>query len=287
MLDRGSVKDWFGSTEIWVEATIAGLAFYLFLVHTVTTSGPSFLNRDLLKSGNFVAGTIMMFTVGLIMTGCLALLPTMLQHLMDYPAFTTGVVTAPRGFGVMISMFIIGRIINRVDNRLIICFGFVLTAVSMWQMTQFSLQMDPMPVVMSGLLQGLGLGCTFVPLNTLALSTLPRHILTQGTALRSLMRNLGGSIGISVLVSHLATSTQTVHSHLVERLRPDNPLLQPPFLPTPWNLHSVEGLALLNKEVTRQASMVAYTLDFQLMMAAALLSLPLLLLIRDPKRRPT
>ena len=99
MLDRGSVKDWFGSTEIWIEATIAGLAFYLFLVHTVTTSGASFLNRELLKSGNFVAGTILMFTVGLIMTGCLALVPTMLQHLMDYPAFTTGLVTAPRGSG--------------------------------------------------------------------------------------------------------------------------------------------------------------------------------------------
>jgi MFS transporter, DHA2 family, multidrug resistance protein len=286
MLDRGSVKDWFGSTEIWIEATIAGLAFYLFLVHTVTTSGASFLNRELLKSGNFVAGTILMFTVGLIMTGCLALVPTMLQHLMDYPAFTTGLVTAPRGVGVMISMFVVGRIINRVDNRLIICFGFVLTAVSMWQMTQFSLLMDPVPVVTSGLLQGLGLGCTFVPLNTLALSTLPRHILTQGTAIRSLMRNLGGSIGISVLVSHLETSTQTVHSHLVENLRPDNPLIQAPFLPPSWDLHTLNGLAQLNKEVTRQASMVAYTLDFQLMMAVALLSLPLLLLIRDPKRRP-
>ena len=133
-------------------------------------------------------------------------------------------------------MFIIGRIINRVDNRLIILIGFLLTAVSMWQMTQFSLLMDPVPVVMSGLLQGLGLGCTFVPLNTLALSTLPRHILTQGTAIRSLMRNLGGSIGISVLVSYLQSGTQTVHSRLVEHLRPDNPLIQAPFLPAPFNL---------------------------------------------------
>jgi DHA2 family multidrug resistance protein len=286
MLDRGSVKDWFSSTEIWVEATIAGLGFYLFLVHTATTSGASFLNRELLKSSNFVAGTLMMFTVGLIMTGCLALLPTMLQHLMDYPAFTTGLVTAPRGFGVMVAMFFVGRIINRVDNRLIILFGFVLTAISMWQMTQFSLQMDPGPVVVSGLLQGLGLGCTFVPLNTLALSTLPRHILTQGTAIRSLMRNLGGSIGISILVAKLESSTQTVHSRLVEHLRPDNPLIQAPFLPAPFSLHSPDGLARLNAEVTRQAAMVAYTHDFQLMMGAAILALPLLLLIRDSRRAP-
>ena len=109
----------------------------------MTTGERSFLNRDLLKSANFVAGTMLMFAVGLIMTGCLALLPTMLQHLMNYPAFTTGLVTAPRGIGTMVAMFVVGRLINRVDNRLIILFGFLLTAVSMWQMTQFSLLDGP------------------------------------------------------------------------------------------------------------------------------------------------
>ena len=284
MLDRGNRNDWFSSTETWVEATIAGLALYLFIVHTVTTTGPSFFNRDLLKSGNFIAGTVMMFAVGLIMTGCLALLPTMLQHLMHYPAFTTGLVTAPRGAGVMIAMFMVGRLINRIDSRFLILFGFLLTAVSMWQMAQFSLLMDPVPIVVSGLLQGFGLGCTFVPLNTLALSTLPRNILTQATAIRSLMRNLGGSMGISLLVSNLATNTQTVHSRLVEHLRPDNPLIQAPFLPAPWGLGTLEGLARLNAEVTRQAAMVAYTINFELMMGAALAVLPLLLLIRNPRR---
>jgi MFS transporter, DHA2 family, multidrug resistance protein len=287
MLDRGTAKEWFSSIEICIEATIAGLGFYLFLVHTVTTNGPSFLNRELLKSGNFVAGTVMMFAVGLIMTGCLALLPMMLQHLMHYPAFTTGLVTAPRGLGVMIAMLVVGRLINRIDSRLFILGGFLLTAVSMWQMTQFSLHMGPEPVVISGLLQGFGLGCTFVPLNILALSTLPRHILTQGTALRSLMRNLGGSIGISVLIANLSSGTQTVHSRLVEHLRPDNPLAQAPYLAAPFSLQTPDGIAALNAEVTRQAAMVAYTHDFQLMMFAALAVLPLLLFIRDPRHSPS
>ena len=286
MLDRGTAKEWFSSLEICIEATIAGLGLYLFIVHTVTTNGPSFLNRELLKSANFVAGTLMMFAVGLIMTGSLALLPMMLQQLMDYPAFTTGLVTAPRGLGVMVAMFIVGRLINRVDNRLIILVGFLLTAVSMWQMTQFSLHMGPEPVVISGLLQGFGLGCTFVPLNIMALSTLPRHILTQGTAIRSLMRNLGGSIGISVMISSLASQTQVVHSRLVEHLRPDNPLAQFPYLPAPFSLVTPEGMMALNAEVTRQAAMVAYLQDFQLMMLAALLVLPLLFLLRDPRRSP-
>ncbi len=99
MLDRGELKDWFHSSEIWIEATVAGLGFYLFTVHTVTTDGRSFLNRDLLKSANFLAGTALMFCGGLIMTGTNALVPTMLQNLMNYPALTTGLVATPRGIG--------------------------------------------------------------------------------------------------------------------------------------------------------------------------------------------
>jgi DHA2 family multidrug resistance protein len=286
MLDRGELKDWFHSSEIWVEATVAGLGFYLFTVHTVTTDERSFLNRDLLKSANFVAGTLLMFCGGLIMTGTLALLPTMLQNLMNYPALTTGLVTAPRGIGSMAAMFLVAPLINRVDNRLIIGFGFLLTAVSMWQMSCFSLQMGMAPVIISGLLQGFGLGCTQVPLNIIALSTLPRHILTQGTAIRSLMRNLGGSIGISILVATLAENTQVVHSRLVEGLRPDNPLSQAPYLAAPFSLSTPSGMAALNAEVTRQAAMVAYVDDFKLIMLIALASIPLLLLLREARRRP-
>ena len=286
MLDRGELKDWFNSREIWIEATVAGLGFYLFTVHTATTGGRSFLNRELLTSPNFVAGTVLMFAGGLIMTGTLALLSTMLQNLMNYPAMTTGLVTMPRGLGAMAAMFLVAPLITRVDNRLIIGFGFLLTALAMWQMSCFSLQMGMAPVIISGLLQGFGLGCTQVPLNILALSTLPRHILTQGTAIRSLMRNLGGSIGISVLVANLSEKTQTVHSRLVEGLRPDNPLAQAPFLAAPFSLSTPGGLAALNAEVTRQAAMVAYIDDFQLMMLIALATLPVLLLLREGRRRP-
>ena len=284
LLDRGELKDWFGSTEIWIEAAISGVAFYLFIVHTVTTIDRSFLNRDLLKNLNFTVGTVLMFMVGLIMNGTLALLPTMLQDLMNYPVLTTGLVTAPRGIGSMIAMFVVAPLINRVDNRLIILFGLLLTAVSMWQMTGFSLYMGMAPVIASGLLQGFGLGCTFVPLNTIALSNLPRHILTQGTALRSLMRNLGGSIGIAILEALLAENTQIVHARLVEQLRPDNPLAQAPYLVAPFSLTTPSGIAALNAEVTRQAAMVAYVNDFALMMVVATGSIMLSLLVRPTSR---
>ena len=285
MLDRGELKDWFSSSEIWIEAALSGIGFYLLTVHTATAGDRSFLNRELLQNRSYVAGTLLMFLIGAILTGTSALLPTMMQVMMNYPVFTTGMAMTPRGFGTMIAMFLVARIIGRVDLRLIILFGLGLILVSLWQMMGFSLTMNEGPIILSGFLQGFGLGCTAVPLNMIALSNLPRSIMTQGTALRSLMRNLGGSIGISILEAQLADITQTVHSRLVEQLRPDNPLAHAPYLAMPFSLTSPSGIAALNAEVTRQAAMVAYIDDFLLMTVIVLACLPLLLLVQVPSRR--
>ncbi|HZT86741.1 MAG TPA: DHA2 family efflux MFS transporter permease subunit [Stellaceae bacterium] len=285
MLDRGQLKDWFHSTEIWIEAIVAGLCFYLLVVHTVTAER-SFISRELLGSPNFVGGSALMFGVGMILSGTLALMPSMMQDLLNYPVFTTGWMMAPRGFGTMLAMFFVARIINRVDNRLFILVGFLLTAASLWQMTGYSLYMGSGPILFASFAQGFGLGCTFVPLNILALSDLPRHILTQGTALRALMRMLGGSIGIAVLETELTRNTQIVHSRLVENLRPDNPLAQGHLLGPHFSLTAPSGIAALNAEVTRQSLMVGYIDDFMLMLLVILGSLPLLFLIRTARRRP-
>jgi DHA2 family multidrug resistance protein len=286
MLDRGQIKDWFYSTEIWVEAIIAGLCFYLFVVHTATAGERSFVSRDLLKSPNFIAGSLLMFAVGWILSGTLALMPSMMQDLLNYPVFTSGWMMAPRGFGTMLAMILVGRMINKVDGRIFIVVGFLLTAASLWQMTGYSLYMGSGPILFAGIAQGFGLGLTFVPLNILALSDLPRHILTQGTALRSLMRMLGGSVGISILEAKLAQNTQIVHSQLIEGLRPDNPLAQGHFLAPHFSLTTPSGVAALNAEVTRQAAMISYIDDFKLMMLVILFALPLVLLIRVGRRTP-
>src|SRR5271169_2350032 len=283
LLDRGELKGWFHSTEIWVEATVAGLAFYLFVVHTVTTREPPFLNRDLLRDRNFVVGLVLMFFVGVIMFATLALMPTMLQQSMSYPVATAGLVIAPRGIGTMVAMFLVGRIIGLVDIRLLILSGLALTTVSLYQMSGFSLAMDTQPIVVSGLVQGFGLGFVFVPLSTISFSTLPRSVLTQGTAIFSLMRNIGSSIGIAILEALFVENTQIVHSRLVEQLRPDNPLAQAPYLLSPYSLSTTTGIAALNAEVTRQAQMVAYIDDFKSMMFIAFLVAPLLLLLHKPR----
>ena len=156
MLDRGPRNDWFRSTEIQIEAIIAALAFYLFIVHTITATDRSFLNRDLLKNPNFVAGTVLMFLIGGILSGTLALIPSMLQNLMEYPVMLTGLITSPRGFGTMAAMFIVGRLIGKVDSRLLILFGLALTAISLWQMTGFSLQMGRARCCCRGCCRGSG-----------------------------------------------------------------------------------------------------------------------------------
>ncbi|HVB17368.1 MAG TPA: DHA2 family efflux MFS transporter permease subunit [Stellaceae bacterium] len=283
MFDRGELKDWFGSTEIWIEATIAALGLYLFVVHTITATDRSFLNRDLLKDTNCMIGTLLMFLIGIPLYGTMTLLPLMLQNLMNYPVVTTGLVTAPRGIGTMVAMILVARLIGKIDTRLIILSGILITVAAMWQMTGFSLQMGMGPIITTGLLQGFGLGFIFTPLSTVTFSTLPRHIMTQGTAIFSLMRNVGGSIGISIVVALLAQNTQIVHSRLVEQLRPDNPLTRAPFLGPVFSLTHQAGIAALNAEATRQAAMVAYIDDYKLMMVIVMLGAPLLLLLRKPR----
>ena len=282
MLDRGELKDWFNSTEIWVEATVAALCFYLFVVHTATTSTSSFFNRSMLKDANFSAGIILMFFVGIILNGTMVLLPTMMQVLMNYPVVTAGFVTAPRGIGTLIAMVMVARLIGKVDTRLIIFTGLALTAISLWQMTGFSLQMNMNLVLVSGILQGFGLGFVFTPLSVITFSTMSRQHLTQATAIFSLMRNVGGSAGVSIVEALLAENTQIVHSHLVEHIRPDNPLAQ--TLAAPYSLTNPHGIAALNAEVTRQAQMIAYIDNFHLMVLIIVASLPFLLLLRRPGR---
>jgi DHA2 family multidrug resistance protein len=282
MLDRGELKDWFGSNEIWIEAIVAVLCFYLFVVHTATAGDRSFLNRALLKDSNCVAGIVLMFLIGIPLYGSMTLLPTMMQALMNYPVVTAGFVTAPRGVGTMIAMILVARLVGKIDIRLIILFGLALTAVSLWQMTGFSLQMGMGPFITTGLLQGFGLGFVFTPLSVVTFSTLPRNVLTQGTAIFSLMRNVGGSVGISIVEALFVENTQVVHSRLAEHIRPDNPLAQ--TLGSPYSLTNIHGIAALNAEVTRQAQMIAYIDDFHLMVIVILVAAPFLLLLRRPRR---
>jgi DHA2 family multidrug resistance protein len=281
-LDRGELLDWFDSWEIRLEAAGALVAFAFLAVHTWTVQGTSFVNRDLLKDRNFVTACVFGFIVGIVLYGTMALLPTFLQSLMNYPVVYTGMVTAPRGIGTMIAMIAVGRLVQRVDLRLIMTAGFGLTAIALWQMTHITLQMDSSVIVTSGFIQGLGIGFTFVPLSAAAFATLAPRLRNEGTPIFSLLRNIGGSVGISVVQALLTRGTAQAHAQLTTFISPGN--LGLADLPPSMSLDSGAGLALLNAEVTRQAALIAYVNDFWIMMAVTALAIPLLLLVRPPKR---
>jgi DHA2 family multidrug resistance protein len=284
MLDRGETKDWFSSTEIVAYAVISGLCFYLFLVHMFTAKRP-FIEPALFKDRNFATGLLFIFIVGIILLATLSLLPPFLQNLMDYPVLTTGYLLAPRGVGTMCAMFLVGFLTGRLDIRLLILIGISLTALSLWQMAGFTADVSSGAIIESGLIQGLGLGFMFVPLSTIAFATLPVERRTEATAMFSLMRNIGSSIGISVVVSLLAQNTQINHATLAEHATPFNPIFQHPNIAHYWGLGSQAGLAALNAEITQQAATIAYVDDFRLMMYLMLLAIPMLLLLRSPRRQ--
>jgi DHA2 family multidrug resistance protein len=192
---------------------------------------------------------------------------------------------APRGLGTMVAMMIVGRIIGRVDPRAIFAFGLALIAFTLWEMANYTLDVSSALIVRTGIVQGFGLGFVFIPLSTITFATLAPNYRTQGTALFSLMRNIGSSIGISVMTFLLTRNTSIMHADMAANVTPFNIGLTLPGLAQNWTIATTLGKAALDNEVTRQASVVAYANDYRLMMFVALLSLPLALFLRRPGSR--
>jgi DHA2 family multidrug resistance protein len=269
----------FSAREIQLYALICGVSLYLFIVHTVTAERP-FIHLSLYRDRNFATGNILIFVVGIVLFATLALLPPMLQNLMGYSVLQAGLVTAPRGAGTLLAMLFVGRIMGKVDTRLIIATGFALTAVSLWQMTHFSMLMDMRPLIWSGVIQGLGTGIVYVPMAALAFATLAQSMRNEGTALFNLVRNIGSSIGISVVQALFTRNTQTVHADLASHF---TPLVLARDHISAAGTYASGALTALNNEITAQAAMIAYVDDFQLMLVLTLLTIPLLLLVRSPR----
>jgi DHA2 family multidrug resistance protein len=284
MLDRGQGEDWFQSAEIWFEACLAFLGFWWFTIRTATTAHP-FVSRALFRDRNFVTACVLGFFLGVMLFSTLALLPPLMQRLMGYPALQTGMALAPRGIGTLFAMFIMGRVMGKVDARLVIAAGFTLNAVALWFMTHMALGQDDRLIVIGGALQGLGLGMVFVPLTTIVFATLPGSLRTDASSLFTLVRNIGSSVGISIIGAIQLNNIGAARSSLAEHIRPDNPLIG--SLGGPFNVNTQTGLALLNGEVNRQAAMIAYVDAFYLTGLMCLACVPLLLLVRKAKRAPT
>jgi MFS transporter, DHA2 family, multidrug resistance protein len=232
MLDRSELKNWFGSTEILIEATLAALGLYLFLVHMALAEKP-FIPPRIFRDRNFAAGLGIMFAVGAILFATSALLAPYLQTLADYPVFTAGLTMAPRGLGTMAAMFLAGRLASRFDPRKVMAFGILVLAWTLWDMVHWT-------------------------------PDIPMHWL--------------------MMAALLTRNTQIMHASLAEHVTPLNRLFELPWVQRFWDPATAQGAAMLNAEVTRQSSIIAYSNDFYLLMLLALAMLLLLPLMRRPPR---
>jgi len=281
LLDRGPSQDWFQSSEIWTEAILAAVGLWVFVIHTMTTPNP-FFDRALLRDRNFVTACIFGFFVGILLFSTMALLPPMMQTLMGYPVLTSGLLSMPRGVGSFFAMFFVGRLIGRVDTRAILMTGLLISCVSLWQMMHFDLSMGEGPLVISGLIQGVGVGLLFVPLSTLAFATIAPHLRPEGSSVYTLIRNLGSSVGISIMNALVVANTQTMHGSIAAKIDPTDPVVRA-TLPRMFDPSTYAGITALNGEVTRQATMVAYVDDFRLMFVITIACMPMLLFMRKPR----
>ena len=283
MLDRGQSEDWFSSAEIWIETLIAVIALWMFVVHMATGRNPMF-ERSLWRNRNLVTALAFMQVVGVVMMATMALLPPMLQTLYGYPVVDTGLLMMPRGIGTLITMALSSRLIVRgFDPRVSVGLGFALAAWSLYEMTQWTLDMGSTPFIVSGFVQGLGMGLIFMPLNGMAFATLLPHERTEGASLLNLSRSIGASIGISLVTTVLARSTQTSHAHLAQNITAERLQTLDPGLLANIGATADSILAMANAEVTRQAAMIAYLNDFWAMMIVTACAIPLVLFLKKPK----
>ncbi len=284
ILDRGEHAEWFQSREILLYCAIAAGAFWMYAVHTRQSASP-FLSPAMFRDRNLVTSLVFIFFVGIILLATMALLPPYMQNLMGYPVLDVGTLMAPRGMGTMVAMLIVGRLSQKVDPRVLILTGLLVTAVSLYQMSLFTTYVPPRLLVVTGVMQGFGLGFIFVPLSTVAYATLPASLRAEAAGVFSLVRNLGSSIGISLVIAVLSRGTQTNHAYLSEFVTPFTLGLSPQQIPEALSAQTGMTLGLLNAEVARQAATIAYVNDFRLMMWIVLAAAPLVLLLKRAPAR--
>jgi DHA2 family multidrug resistance protein len=280
MLDRGEIKDWFNSGEIIFEAVVAVSALYLFLVHTFTAAKP-FVRPALFRDRNFTAGTIFVAIVGLTYYASLALQPPYLQGLMGYPVITAGIIMGPRGIGTMASMMVVGRMVGKVDTRLLLAFGLALTAWSFYAMTGWTPDVSQQSIIVVGVVQGVGLGFLFVPLSAATLSTLSVEARTEAAGFYSLSRNIGSAVGISVVNALLTRNVQVNHAAIASHVTDVNRGFENPQIAHFWDPLTAAGRTALDSVITQQAQIIAYIDDYKLLMIATIAVVPLLLVFKS------
>jgi MFS transporter, DHA2 family, multidrug resistance protein len=281
-LDRGEQLGWLESNEIIAEFIVSAVGFYYFFAHSLTTAKP-FIQFAIFKDKNFVGGCVFMAVMGLVLFSTMALSSPYLQNVIGYPIITAGLLLASRGCGTFVAMMLVGRMLRFIEARTLIISGLSLTCLSLFYMTGWTDQTGVSEIVTLSIIQGFGFGLVFVPLSTVAFLTLPNHLRTDGTSMLTLMRNVASSIGISIVIAQLTEGSRRVYAVLSQHISPFNHAMQMPDVRGMIDMNTDAGRAMADVMVQLQAQIIAFSLDYQLVMLFTLCTIPLAIIIGSSK----
>ncbi len=281
IMDRGQHLDWFDSAEIRFYAVLMGLFGFLMLVH-MFTARDTYVRPQLFTDRNFTLGCVMSVAVGVLTFATIPLSTVMMQQNLGYTALFTGIVSSPRSIGTLIAMLFVARMIGKVDNRYFLITGMLMNGIGLFMLSRISNHVDYQHLLLAGLFQGFGSGLTFPPLTALIFATLPSAYRNEGAAMFTLTRSMGSSLGISYLQTEIIQQTSIVRSRLVEGVRPDSPTLQ--YAAPDFDFGSLPQIAGMSGRIFREANMVAYVDAYWLIFLLALAMVPLIALMRPPRR---
>jgi MFS transporter, DHA2 family, multidrug resistance protein len=281
-LDRGEQLGWLESNEIIAEIIVSIVGFYYFFAHSLTTEKP-FIQFAIFKDRNFIGGCVFMSVMGLVLFSTMALSSPYLQNVIGYPIITAGLLLASRGCGTFVAMMLVGRMMRYIEARTLIIAGLSLTGISLFYITGWTDQTQVTEIVTMSIVQGFGFGLVFVPLSTVAFLTLPNNLRTDGTSMLTLLRNVASSIGISIVIAQLTEGSRRAYAILNEHVTPFNHALQMPDVRGLVDLSTDAGRALADVMLSLQAQIIAFSLDYQMLMIFTLCTIPLALMIGSTK----
>lgn len=281
MLDRGQMLDWLESTEVCIEATIAALFAWISVVHMLTARDP-FIKPVIFTDRNFLIGSMLSAVVGVFLNGVVPIMTSMMQQLMGYPVLLAGLISTPRALGNLLTIVFVGRMVSLVDARYLIFGGMAMLVASLFMLSSMSLESSQASMALVTFLQGLGSGMLFLPLTMIVFSTLPPQYRNEGSTIFTLMRSLSGAAGISVIQAATLRQQAQVQSHLVEGVRPDNPVVA--WSLPDFDVTDIPGVYGMMGEIGRQAAMAAYVHSYRTILIMAILAAPLALLMRRGSR---
>jgi len=287
VLDKGQQADWLAAEWLRWFVVVSAVSFVAFIWWEIKVKEP-IVDLRVFGNRNFAVGVMLVTLLGAVLYGTTAALPLFMQTLLGYPALQSGLALSPRGIGAFVMSILVGRLVAKISNRLLMSCGFLLLAFSAFVLGRVNLDADVASIVWPSVINGLAISLIFIPLTSTAMGFLKREQMGNATGLFNLMRNTGGGIGIALITTLLSRYTQINHANLVHHLSPFDPVYQERLQQSAAAFSAVsdqvtagrQALAALNMTLDRQASLQAFVQNFTLSGVLCLLCVPAVWLFR-------